>query len=114
MPRMAGELDPIRRRMREAAEDAVRRTAEDLLGRAQRDAPIEEGTLRGSGTVEIDQDGDSITATVLFATPYAAVQHERIDYSHPMGGKAKYLEDPLKDMAGRYERIIGAAVSRAL
>lgn len=108
------ELDPIRRRMRDAAEDAVKRIAEDALGRAVRDAPIEEGTLRGSGHVDVRSSGDSVVATIAFATPYAAVQHERLDYSHPRGGKAKYLEDVIKDQAARYERIIGMAVQRVL
>jgi hypothetical protein len=37
-----------------------------------------------------------------FNTPYALAQHERLDFNHPKGGKAKYLEDPLKQNADRY------------
>jgi hypothetical protein len=31
-----------------------------------------------------------------------------------MGGKAKYLEHNLQEMAGRYEALVAAAVARAV
>ena len=42
---------------------------------------------------------------ISFNTPYARRQHEEIDYDHPRGGKAKYLEDPFnrnKDKVIKY------------
>lgn len=112
--------DDIERRMREAAERAVSVAAHDLLGRAQRAAPVEEGTLRASGVVEMEEHargalpGHAIVATVSFNTPYAARQHEEITWKHPRGGKAKYLEDELKAMTPRYERVIGESIRAAL
>lgn len=111
---MADETAAVRRRMRAAAETALRVVANDLLGEAQRLAPVEEGTLRASGEVEIDHRGDAIVATVSFNTVYAARQHEETDWEHPLGGQAKYLEQPLREKAPRYERVIAAAVDRAL
>jgi hypothetical protein len=111
---------------------------EDLLGRGMRDAPIDEGNLRGSGSARVnrgkvavsemqaDEDGKTIHSIkqvqggadplglidlhgnaiiegeVGFNEPYAAQQHEHTEYKHPQGGKAKYLEDPLKEMTPRY------------
>jgi hypothetical protein len=43
-----------------------------------------------------------LTGEVTFDTPYAAVQHERMDFSHPGGGEAKYLETPLKQKHRQY------------
>lgn len=111
---MAGRLDPVRKAMLDGAEKGVRAVLEDLLGHGQRDAPIEEGTLRGSGSVEIDRRHDAVRGRVKFSTPYAAKQHEELTYEHPRGGKAKYVEDPLKAMLPRYQGAIGAAVRREL
>lgn len=34
--------------------------------------------------------------TVEFTAPYAIYQHENLEYKHPNGGQAKYLEQPAK------------------
>ena len=41
--------------------------------------------------------------TVSYNEPYAAVQHERVDFKHPLGGEAKYLE---KVLNGEQDRIL--------
>lgn len=107
-------VDEARRRFRAAARRAVTMVGEDLLGEAQRRAPIEEGTLRASGELEVEERGDTITAVVSFNTVYAARQHEELDWDHPLGGQAKYLESVLREREPRYRRAIDAAIRRAL
>lgn len=106
------EIDEVKRRRKAAVTAALTTIGEDLLGRAQREAPVEEGTLRGSGTSHVHEDGDTISVEVSFATPYAARQHEEVSWKHPKGGKAKYLEDPLKAMSARYLAALAAAVKK--
>jgi hypothetical protein len=53
-------------------------------------------------------------ATISFNTPYAAYQHERTDLHHPRGGKAKYLEGPLKQFAPQMAPYIAARVRAKL
>lgn len=109
----------------------VVRAGEDLLGRAQRLAPVQEGTLRASGTLTISVNGArfegagaaaaaraaviaaarasgpiKIDAEVAFTEVYAARQHEELGWRHPKGGQAKYLEQPLLENADRYQRAI--------
>lgn len=117
---MAGEAEHARRAVWHATVEAVRRCGEDLLGKAQRDAPVEEGTLRASGELELENTapvapraGSEVTATVSFNTVYAARQHEELGWRHPKGGRAKYLEANLRAGAARYERIIGLAIEAA-
>lgn len=105
------EAADIRRR---AAMAALKVIADDLMGRAQREAPVEEGTLRGSATVTIVTTSEMGSAVVSFNTVYAARQHEEVTWKHPKGGKAKYLEDPLKAMAQRYVQALAAAQRKAL
>jgi hypothetical protein len=108
------DIDDIKRKMIEAAEDATRLAALDLQGAAQRDAPIEEGTLRASAVTEKVEGPGSVDYEVSFNTVYAAFQHEHLELKHPMGGKAKYLEHNLQEMAGRYEALVAAAVAQAI
>lgn len=107
------DTDAIRRARRRAAVEALRVIGDDLLGQAQREAPVEEGTLRGSGAVDVTQDANSASVEVSFSTVYAARQHEEVSWKHPKGGKAKYLEDPLKAMGHRYLAALAAAMKRA-
>jgi len=126
-------------RVQQAAVKGMTENTEDLLGRAMRDAPVDEGTLRASGHAAVYANGravarggfhevgsepvespehlemqerraihegglgDAVVGEVGFNTPYALVQHERLDFNHPKGGKAKYLEDNLKEQADRYQ-----------
>jgi hypothetical protein len=58
--------------------------------------------------------GDAVVGEVGFNTPYALVQHERLDFNHPKGGKAKYLEDNLKEQADRYQSNLNDHLRGAL
>lgn len=116
--------------------EGLMRAAEDLAGEAQRRAPKDEGTLRASVAVVLIVNGARfegdgaypaaktaaaaaaragapvvLGAEVSFNTVYAARQHEELDWHHEEG-EAKYLEGPLRERAGRYERIITLAAER--
>lgn len=95
---------------REAGLAALREGAEALLTEAQNEAPVETGTLRRSGTVT--DAGDKVY--VSFNTPYAVRQHEELEWRHPLGGKAKYLEDPFKRMKDKIKRAVQLAIKKAL
>ena len=84
--------------------------AADLQGKAQRLAPVDSGDLRGSGFSEVD----GLDATVGFTEPYALRQHEEMDYAHPRGGQAKYLETPYKENLNKYKDALGDAVKGAV
>lgn len=84
----------------------------NMTADAIQDAPVDLGDLRGSGFAEINgtkvaKGNTNGTITVQneanpknnfegiigFTEPYALKQHEELEYQHPKGGKAKYLED---------------------
>ena len=100
--------------LRRAVEREMNALATDVLAEAKRQVPVDKGVLRRSGTKDIGWSGDRITATVSFNTPYAAVQHEDTSFRHPRGGKAKYLEDPLKQYAPQMRTRLNAAFRKAL
>lgn len=55
------------------------------------------GELKASGHV-VDELAEGQRVGVAFDTPYAALQHERMDWHHEQG-EAKYLENALTEKA---------------
>lgn len=109
---MPADTAEARRRWQRAAERAVTRVGERILGEAQREAPVEEGTLRASGELDVDARPGEVVAEVSFNEVYAARQHEETSWHHPLGGKAKYLEDPVKRNAPALGRALFGELKR--
>lgn len=97
----------------------------DCLGKSVRHAPVDKGDLRGSGylaygevliargqktgqpvKVGDPQPNTRDVAEIGFGTPYAVRQHEELEWRHPKGGKAKYLEDVVKNNTSRWVKMI--------
>lgn len=87
----------------------LREVLMDLTGEAQRRAPLDEGTLRASADWEVNGKWGK----VYFDSPYAAVQHERLDFKHT-DGEAKYLEKPAKEKQAIYAAALAARLRRKL
>ena len=51
---------------------------------------------------------------ISFNTPYARRQHEELDYDHPRGGKAKYLEDPFNRNKDKVIKYVNKKIRKAL
>lgn len=96
----------------QAGMKALTQAAEDILGEAVDEAPVDEGTLRRSGTATPAPSESAVY--ISFNTPYALRQHEVRTYRHPRGGKAKYLEDPFKRIAPKAPRLVQLRVREAL
>lgn len=92
--------EEVRRSVREVAKrypramaGAIYKLAIAIFSNALPRVPVEFGALRASGYVAPPQ-GEGLEADIElgFGTVYAVPQHERLDYKHPRGGEAKYLE----------------------
>ena len=105
---------PVLSVVEKAAQSGLREAAEALLEESNARAPSLSGDLRAAGYVKIDD----LTATIGYQSPkgydYIARQHEDLDYKHPRGGEAKFLEKAETAMRGRLERIVGNAVRSEL
>ena len=117
---------------------ALRTGAEAILTEAIDETPIDTGTLRRSGTVTVgalpdvaqvyeaaesgrdmkdafpDPVGKEKAVYISFNTPYARRQHEELDYEHPRGGKAKYLEDPFNRNKNKVLKYADKQIRKAL
>lgn len=102
-------------RAMQAAVQALGVCASDLQGKSAAQAPIDTGDLRANCSVSpLQLEEDTAWVRVGYNLPYAIVQHERLDFRHPKGGGPKYLENPFKENAAKYERLIKNAVKQAL
>jgi hypothetical protein len=122
----------------EAGLKALRTGAEAILTEAIDEAPVDTGTLRRSGTVTVGElpDGEKVyeaakdgnemkdafpekigkekAVYISFSTPYSRRQHEELGYNHPLGGKAKYLEDPFNRNKKKVLQYAEKQVKKAL
>lgn len=138
MPRAKWCIKKAIRIATEAGLDALRIGGEAILTEAIDEAPVQSGTLRRSGTVTVGALPDTVqvydaaeagtehkgtfpqplgtekAVYVSFNTPYARRQHEEIDWEHPLGGKAKYLEGPFARNRAKVKKYAELRIRRAL
>lgn len=91
---------------------AIWQEANDIADKADMLVPYDIGTLALSQIVhDPAYQGSAVFVDITYggpAAPYAEVQHEREDFSHPSkasglpanGRQAKYLEEPFDDAVG--------------
>ena len=84
------DLDGVMAKVRNDL-DAVGDGAQVILKRSDELVPKESGDLASSGRVNKDRGGLN-TVAVTYDGPYARYQHENIEFKHPQGGSAKFLE----------------------
>jgi hypothetical protein len=101
-------------REKAGAERGLYLAAEELLKDAVDIVPLREGTLERSGVAS----AAGLKAAVSFgsgaAEAYAVVQHEHMEFNHPNGRQAKYLETPLNANRAKYEGIVAAEIRKSI
>lgn len=98
-------------RGRRAASRGLREALEHTLQVSRTQVPLEEGTLERSGRVDID----GLEGSISYDTPYAVIQHEALDFHHPVPGrKAKYLEDPMNSEQRKMLELMRVSLRRWL
>lgn len=101
-----------------ALASAVFQEAERIMTEAKTQyVPVDTGVLRDSGFVSPPEIGGmEVSVTLGFggaASAYALVQHERLDYTHTVGGP-KYLERPVLNATNGMEDRLAETLAAAL
>lgn len=99
-------------KVRAAAVRGLLLSAEFLLSEANKLVPLDEATLQNSGRAAVDEE--AMEGIVSYDTPYAVVQHERLDFVHRNGRQAKYLEQPWRENGPKFLQIIATQIKRTL
>jgi hypothetical protein len=111
---VAGKLQAAQ----QAARAAMYQLGEEIMAESKRLVPVDLGTLRSTGIVELPVERGGAVVVVLGyggpAAPYALVQHEDLSLKHPEGGQAKYLEQPFLALAPTLTDRVAAAVRKAV
>lgn len=94
----------------QAAESGLYLAAEHVLNVSNRVVPHETGDLERSGIAQ----SESGHAVVSYDTPYAVVQHERMDYTHSAGRHAKYLESAVDSNAEVAQQLVASSIRRVI
>lgn len=100
----------------EAGDNALLTCGADLQSKSVDRAPIDTGKLRESAVVD-DAEIASHVVKVGYSPEvddYSLVQHERLDFNHPRGGEAKYLENPFNENMQQYIEKIGKDIGEAI
>lgn len=78
--------------------------AESGFYAVERRTELAKSSYRYRGIIGYGGNGDPTNPkTLIPASVYARTVHEDLSAKHPNGGKAKFLEDPLRDFAERGE-----------
>lgn len=102
----------ITRDVHDAAARGLYKWAEHVLEEANRIVPLQEGTLQNTGVASVDEG--ALRGAVSYDTPYAVKQHEELDYQHPGGRQAKYLETPLNASHAKGLQIVADEIKGVL
>lgn len=100
----------------------------DLAGRSAQQAPVDTGDLRNNCTAVLNnseifkeqrvtgnsEPAEKVEATVGYSLPYALRQHEELNYNHPKGGKAKFLEEPFLEKEQDYINLLESIPSEVI
>jgi hypothetical protein len=105
-------LDAVRRAIHAGAIRGLREAAEAVMAESDRHVPIESGRLDRSSRVVVDSSG--LEAAVTYDTPYAVIEHERLDQHHDPGRRAKFLESAGHAKREEARRTLAAEIRRAL
>lgn len=110
--RLRFDTSGVQRELRQAAARGLFLGAEHVLSVSNDKVPLDEGTLQHSGTASVDEA--DLTAMASYDTPYAARQHEELDYEHAPGREAKFLENALNAERSTVLALVAAEMRRAL
>lgn len=107
--------DEAARRIVTGAVKGLNKAATALQSESQSRVPVDSTDLRNSSATHDATPGDLVSA-VTYNTPYAVIQHERLDFQHPTdhnpGAQAKYLEGPAVELRHKLGEIVGAEIRR--
>ena len=93
------QLDRIERGIDDVVAGSLYRWGERVMTESkEQEVPVDTGTLRSSGMVELERNGSVISVALGYggaASNYAIAVHET-NKNYRGGRKWKYLEDPIK------------------
>lgn len=111
---VVAKLRQIASRFPDRVAAALYQEAQIEMTESKRRVPVDQGVLRASGFVSPpERRGRTITVTLSYggaADHYAIIQHENLDFHHPNGGQAKFLESVLNESRSTMAARVAARI----
>lgn len=87
----------------------------DAFDMSQAQVPVDTGALKASGGLDAPVPGGTdIAGSIYYTARYAFFVHEDLHANHPRGGKAKFVEDPMRsaanDLPSKARSMLEAAI----
>lgn len=101
---------PILSAIEKAAQDGLREAAERTLERSNELAPELTGESKDSGFIEVDD----LTVQIGYTSFVSLLQHEKLEFKHPRGGQAKFLETASEEIAAELGDIMAVSMRAQL
>jgi hypothetical protein len=89
-----GYYRPVLSLIEKAAQDALLEVAEAVIENSNDRAPRLTGETEGTSFARVDD----LTAQAGYDSFVARLQHEDLEYEHPLGGEPKFLEKAAEDV----------------
>jgi len=121
IPEMKALLDKVGDDFDRAVRSALFIIGTEIGNESQDLVPVDTGNLRASMDVTRPKKAGVKQARVEITyggttggkpINYAIIQHERLDYNHPKGGQAKYLEQPFLQRTAEWPKPIVDTIKR--
>lgn len=122
--RMRVRLETFAAGAPDVAARAIHEGMQGAFRQSQREVPVSprtpgrtSGTLKNSGQLKDPERVSKTRVEVAItyggaATAYAEIQHENRTFNHPLGGKAGYVIDPVRDAKPDMERRLRLALRK--
>lgn len=110
MVRVTWNGDQIKLLERELAVDGMREVMELFYRASQRWAPELTGALKRSGrwTVDVGRLRGELHYGEGLPDGYAVIEHEKVEIHHAGGGRAKFVEGPMKQLGREAAQLLAA------
>lgn len=103
--------DAINQKITAGAIRGLTKAASYVHSRTIPKTPIDTGALRNSLQITPASFGNP-QSSIHSNLPYAVIQHERMDFAHPGGGQAKFLELAVRESSDAITTIINSEIQR--
>ena len=101
----------VKAKITATALDALELGANTLIYEpSQAIVPLDEGPLQDSGAVIREGKTIYVSYGTGESAAYAVIQHENLNYAHPNGRQAKYLETPFRQNQEQLISLVRGAI----
>lgn len=108
---IAGRIQAVIDGVKNNTPESIRKALKPIYDLSQQYVPVDTGDLKASGFLEVENTRSGAVRVAIgygrYGNPwYAALVHERTDFRHAKGKKAKFLESAVKERIHVFKTLL--------